>query len=437
MNASEVAILAAITDTEKIEVLAEEGLSIEHVPTEELRVIIEWAMAYYFDSGRTQAPSREAMEEEWGSYIGVHGIELPEEDVEVDTPQWAVGMLKANFVQTKANQFQMDLARDMGGADPQDRLKVLSQHADELGRLALSMVPHRVAVESREGLQDALVRYRERVESPGLRGMLLGLTSIDEYLGGIHPSELAVVAAGPKTGKSYKCLHVAKREQERGRCATLFTLEMSVDETYDRMACYSLGLDHSKFLRGELSPEDVKRIEEYVHDVLQSTTLGTLHVIKPEPGERTPESLLRMARMRDTESLIIDQLTFMEHPSEGKKKRDEVIREKMHDLKNGLSVGRYEMACLLAHQINREGVKVAAKNKGWLSMEYLAEGAEVERTADLVFGLYASETERAAQMMKFQMLAARRLVPKNWHLAWRIQAGSIRVLRELPEPVYE
>lgn len=437
MNASEIAIIAALTDTEKMETLADEGLTTEYVPTEELHVLIDWAMGYYFDSGRTQAPSREALMEEWGQYISDSGIEMPEEDEEVDTPQWAVYLLKSNYVRTRATQFQMDFGLEMGSADPQDRIRVLTEHADALGRLALDMVPRRVAVESREGLQDALVRYRERVDSPGLQGMLFGLTSIDEHLGGIHPGELGVLAAGPKTGKSYACLNTGMNEQKRSRCSVLFTLEMSVDETYDRMACFALGLDHAKFLRGELSIEDVKRVEEYVHDVLHSTTLGTLHVIKPDPGERTPEALLRMARMRDAESIIIDQLTFMEHPSEGKKKRDEVIREKMHDLKNGLSVGRNSMACLLAHQINREGVKVAAKNKGWLSMEYLAEGAEVERTADLVFGLYASQTERAAQMMKFQMLAARRLVPKNWHLAWRIGQGSIRVLRELPEPDYE
>jgi hypothetical protein len=104
----------------------------------------------------------------------------------------------------------------------------------------------------------------------------------------------------------------------------------------------------------------------------------------------------------------------------------------MHDLKNGLTVGRDEMACLLAHQINREGVKAASKS-GFLSMEYLADGSEVERTADMVFGLYRSQVERQAMMMKFQTLAARRFVPKHWYLAWRIEHGKISVLRELEQ----
>jgi archaellum biogenesis ATPase FlaH len=433
MNRSEESVLVAITDTEGIEVLVSEGLMLEHIPTEDLRPLVEWAIGWYFDAGRVQAPSREAMLEEWGKYIADNGIELPDEDVEIDTPRWAVQLLKANYVQTVAGRFQLEMGREMGAADPQDRVRIFAEFADQIGGLSLSLVPKRVSVEVREGLASSLARYEERAANPGVRGMLLGLAPIDEHLSGIRPGELGVVAAGAKTGKSLMCMYVAKSEFERDRCTSLFTLEMSVDETYDRMACFALAIDHTRYLRGELTADEVEEIRQYVEDVLKSTTHGTLHVIKPEPGQRTPEAMLRMARMRDTESLIIDQLTFMEHPSEGKKKRDEVIRDKMHDLKNGLTTGRNEMSCLLAHQINREGVK-AAKTTGFLSMEYMADGAEVERTVDLAFGLYQSQTERTAQMMKFQMLAARRLPPKDWYLAWRISKGSIKVLRELEQP---
>lgn len=435
MNIAEVALIAALTDSEKIEILVEEGLDHEHIPTESLHKLVDWAINIFMQTSRTQAPSREAMLLEWGLYIADNGIELPDEDVEVDPILWAIQMLKANYISTMANNFQLELGGKMGKADPQDRLRILTEHADMLSSLSLSLVPRRVAVESREGLPESLARYRERAENPGSQGMLLGLPPIDEHLGGIRPGELAVLAAGPKTGKSIACLFVAMAELERTepqRITTIFTLEMTVEETYDRMACVRLGLDHSKYLLGSLAQEDVDRLVEE-SERFRTRTEGRLHVIQPDVGERTPEAMLRMARMRDTDSLIIDQLTFMEHPSEGKKKRDEVIREKMHDLKNGLTVGRTSMSCLLAHQINREGVKLASKH-GWLSMEYMADGSEVERTVDLAFGLYQSSTERSAQMMKFQMLAARRLAPKNWYLSWRLGQGRIKVLRELEEP---
>lgn len=431
MNASEIAILASLTDTAKMEVLVDEGLLLEHIPTTSLHPLIEWAQRYFIESGRTQAPSREAMLEEWGLYISDNDIELPEEDEEVDTPEWAVFLLKSNYVRTMATQFQMSFGREMGEAVPADRLKILAEHADELGALVLSLVPKRVSVEARDGFQDALSRYHVRAENPGIRGMTFGLPAIDEHLAGIRPGELGVVAAGAKTGKTTFVMAAALHEFEIGRCSTLITLEMTVEEIYDKMACFKLGIDHSLFLRGQISDVDIARVREYTEEVLKSTSVGILHVVRPEPGQRTPEAILRVARMREAESLFIDQLTFMEHPDEGKKKRDEVIKAKMHDLKTGLSAGRDPVSCLLAHQINREGVKMAAKNGGYLSMEYMADGSEVERTVDLALGLYQSATERAAQMMKLQMLASRRLEPKNWYLGWRIPQGRIKVLREL------
>lgn len=432
MNPSEIAVLAALHDVEAIDVLVSEGLDIMLIPTEELRPLVHWALKQYIDSGRRQAPSREAMLEEWGQYISDSDIELPDLDDEHDTPEWAVGMLKANHVQTQANEFQLAMAREMSEAHPQDRVGILAKHADNLATLALSMVPTRIAVEARPGLQDALARYHERAADQNLSSMFFGLSDVDKHTSGLHPGELGVLAAGPKTGKSMACLYISHSEFLRQRNVVLITLEMSVDETYDRLACFLLALDHTRFLQGSLTPEEVKRVEEYVNDVLLSEEYGRFHVVKPEPGQRTPEALLRVARNYDADSLVIDQLTFMEHPNEGRKKRDEVIRDKMHDLKNGLSAGRHAIPCLLAHQINRDGVKAASKS-GFLSMEYLADGAEVERTADMVFGLYQSGVERQAQMMKFQTLAARRLVPKHWYLKWRLDGGSIGVLRELED----
>jgi hypothetical protein len=76
------------------------------------------------------------------------------------------------------------------------------------------------------------------------------------------------------------------------------------------------------------------------------------------------------------------------------------------------------LACLLAHQINREGVKKAEQNDS-LEMWMMAESSEVERTADWVFGLYASKMEMIGGMAKLQILAARRETLKSWRITWR------------------
>ena len=87
--------------------------------------------------------------------------------------------------------------------------------------------------------------------------------------------------------------------------------------------------------------------------------------------------------------LIIDQLTFIEPPDERAAPHIQ-IRDITHDLKTLISTGRDKMPCLLAHQINREGVKAADK-VGYLEMYHLAEG--VRGRAHLRLGLRALPLE--------------------------------------------
>src|SRR5690606_40673143 len=85
---------------------------------------------------------------------------------------------------------------------------------------------------------------------------------------------------------------------------------------------------------------------------------------------------------------------------------------------------------LLAHQINREGVKAADKT-GYLEMYMLAESSEVERTADWVFGLYRSHDERIAELAKLQVLAARREDITSWLMRYDPASGLIETHREI------
>lgn len=84
------------------------------------------------------------------------------------------------------------------------------------------------------------------------------------------------------------------------------------------------------------------------------------------------------------------------------------------------------MPAVVAHQINREGVKSAEK-VGHLEMYHLAESSEVERTADFVLALWQSEGLKAAGRAYLQMLAARRVELVNWELIWRPWAGQVAV----------
>ena len=430
MNNSEESLLAAITDSILIAEIAESSLTAEAIPTEEIRPVFAWAMTYYYESGRTQAPSREALLEVWGDHLEQAEIELPDEDAETDTPASAVEALEAQYVLKTHQEFILRSSTEIASAPAVERLGLLKAHAAELSAIALKMQPRRVLVSVKDGLSEAADRYLIREQDGHQhKGMTFGLSAIDDYTYGIHPGELAVLAAGPKTGKSFFPLLAAKHEWlSCGRPTTLFTLENSVDMTYDRLICAILGIDPDAFQRGALTADEKKRVVEYRGDSLKDLKAG-LHVVMPEPGNRTVDALIRQARMLDAQSIFIDQLTFVDHPDPARKPRNEIIRDIMHETKQQISTSRDPVSVLMAHQINREGMKAAAK-QDYLEINHFAEGSEVERSVDWGFSLYNSRNDVMAQMMKFQTLAARRAKPKSWYLQWRIEKAHVRVLSE-------
>lgn len=427
---AELVLYSSLTDTDRLEELAKIGLDEEAIPTEEMRPVVAWALQQFFNSGRRQAPSRAALAAEWQTVIEDAEVELFDEDEEYDTTPWCIESLKAQFVHYETQTFAKATMMEMAEANQTDKVQVLDNAANQLAALATRMQPRDQQRDLSDGMADRLVAFDERAATGHVpQGMTFDLDAVDAHTYGIHPGELAVLAAGPKTGKSYFLDWVALREAERGRRTVLFTLENSVDMTLDRIACIALRLDARRWQRGTSTAEERDKVRGWIADVLPNFG-DLLHVVMPQSGHRTPQAMVRQAQMLGADSLLIDQLTFMEHPDPARKARHEIIRDLMHELKVMISTGPDRMSCLLAHQINREGVK-AAQKANFLEMYHLAEGSEVERTADWVFGLFQSGVMRNVDIALLQVLAARRDDIAAWHLAWRLKDGYMNVASEV------
>lgn len=422
-------LYSSLTDPERIDLLAKEGLDPAVIPTESMRPVVDWALTYYFQSGCKQAPSREALLLEWSDVIEESGMELVDPEDEIDTLQWALEHMKSTYLHIQWQEWFRKAAMDMASSSTADRLDVFSRHLIELGELSSRIRSRTSEGWDTDAFDDALRRYHERVMRGGQpQGMMLGLGMLDEHTHGIHDGELAVVAAPPKAGKSYLLDHAVLAERQRGRRVILFTLENSVDMTIDRMVCMIAHVDSRKWQRGKCDESEVRRVEE-ARDYLNGMP-GEMIVLKPPEGQRTVEAMVREAQVRGADSLIIDQLTFVEAPYVKGRPRNETVAHTIRSLKNAISSGVYNIPCLLAHQVNREGQKAAEKT-GYLEMYMLAESSEVERTADWVFGLYRGSEDREAGLAKLQVLASRREELNAWRLAYQPGSGVMETIGEI------
>lgn len=420
-------LVQSLTDPEALEVLGEEGLDLQCVPDETLRPLITFALSYFYASGCVAAPSVDAMQTEFGEDIFAdHEIDMEAEPA--DTIEWAVGVIKGSHVNLMASRFTRAFATDMAEASASERVGVLGEYAAELVAMSMMMERRSEAVDLRAAGPDIMRRYDQRAAHDGIKGLALGIPEVDAHIGGIRPSELAVLAAPPKSGKSFLGCWVALQEFLRGRNVVLFTLENTVDMMLNRIACMAANVDVGLFDRGECNAEEREEIEEWVTKIADETT--PLWVVQPELGERGFASMVQKAQLRGADAIIVDQLSFVELAGEGDRRpQHQQIGDALHMLKAMLG-GRFPMACLLIHQINRDGAK-AAEKVGYLEMYHLASSAETERTADFVCGLYRSQAERQVGEAKFQILAARRTDRQNWLLKFQPEIGRIAAVRPI------
>lgn len=425
----ETAIYSSLHDMEAVELMLREGLPLECLTEETMRPVVAWVFDAYHRSGGLQAPSREAILEVYGDVIEDAGVELADEDVQTENVAVSIERLKSDYIESEFQAQFRQAAIEVRDADPAKKIATATDQTLRLLDLTVRLAPASAQADASEGVRDAVQRYRHRQEQTGILGMRLGWEEIDVHTGGIQPGELAILAAGPKAGKSQFLARSALLEFMAGRRVVLFTLENSVEMTWDRMVCMHLSIDPRKWQRGECTEEEIERVQKYEEAVARAP--GAIHIIGPSRGERTAAALVRRAEVLGAESLYIDQLTFMESPDPKGKPRYQIVGEIMHDLKTMISTGANRIPCLLAHQINREGVKSAEKTDH-LRMDHLAESAETERTADWVFGLYVSPVERTMARAKLQILAARREELAAWQVTWRRDTTWSQVISRLP-----
>ena len=114
----------------------------------------------------------------------------------------------------------------------------------------------------------------------GIVGVPTGLTDLDEKLGGLHKSDLVIIAGRPSMGKTALATNIAynaaKTLQERGEKASVafFSLEMSSEQLSTRILSEQARIQSNNIRRGKATEEELNRYIEavsYTHLTLPTT----------------------------------------------------------------------------------------------------------------------------------------------------------------------
>lgn len=433
MNHPESVLFAHLTSADSLDFLVREGFTAEAnrevIPTELARDIVGWVLRFYFKAGRTVAPTRDGILETWGDLMADRELKI-EDEYETDSIEWAVDELRSQYATVQVQQFGIRLGNDVFNAAPPDKVSVVKHMAGELHALATRLTSHHQEVPLDIGLDEAWAQYQERATARNhVSGLTFGLDEIDHHTMGIKDGELAIFTAFSGAGKSWLSLKAALAEWRRGRQTVLITLENTVEQTIDRMACMMSGIAYEKWQRGTVDEGGLVRFHT-AKQRIQETEHAPV-IIQPDSGDRSPVALIHRARVYGAESVIVDQVSHVE-PPEGSRsyKRNETVAEIIREFKALISEGREKLPLLLLAQIKREG-QANARKTGRYVMDDLAESSEIERTADFVFSVIRQITETNEDGALWQTLKARRVPPKDWEMTWRLGVGDLRVLREV------
>lgn len=239
-----------------------------------------------------------------------------------------------------------------------------------------------------------------------LGGVETGLTELDNLLGGLHSSELIILAARPSMGKTAFALNVAEHAALSAGVTTLFvSLEMSSLELADRMLCSAARVDGQRLRNGTLSREEHRKLVEKVGQLSQAPLF-----VDDSPGRTMTEiaaAARRLKRKDDLGLIVIDYLQLID-PENAQDPRQEQVARIARRLKGMARELEVPVMCLA--QLNRQA-EVTKDNRPRLS--HLRESGAIEQDADVVMFIHrdeyyaTSEEERAEKAGQADVIIAK------------------------------
>ncbi len=243
----------------------------------------------------------------------------------------------------------------------------------------------------REVLHESLARIDARLQHRHAYGGLeTGLIDFDDLTGGLHNSELVILAARPSMGKTALALniveHIAVDERGPAKPVLLVSLEMSSLELGDRLLCSRAQVNSHRLRNGTITADESHKLVQTAADVSRAPLF-----IDDSPSRNMTEIAATARRLKRQEKLalvVIDYLQLIEPDNPRDPRQEQVARisRRLKGLARELAV---PVLCLA--QLNRQ-VEATRDSKPQLS--HLRESGAIEQDADVVMFVHREEFYR-------------------------------------------
>ena len=220
----------------------------------------------------------------------------------------------------------------------------------------------------------------------GIVGVPTGLTDLDDRLGGMHNSDLLIIAGRPSMGKTALAtniaFHAAKKIQEKGTKSSIafFSLEMSSEQLSTRILAEQSRIKSNDIRRGRISEEQFDKFIE------TSKNISELPLYIDETPAISIAAMSnrarRIKRLHGLDLVVVDYIQLMSAANT----RDGRVQE-ISEITKGLKALAKELSVpvLALSQLSR-AVEHRDIKKPQLSD--LRESGSIEQDADVVMFVY-------------------------------------------------
>jgi replicative DNA helicase len=265
----------------------------------------------------------------------------------------------------------------------------------------------------------------------GLSGLSTGLRDLDKMLGGLHPSDLVILAARPSMGKTSLGANIAFNVARRyawelapeggrktvdGGVVAFFSLEMSAEQLAMRLLAEVTRIPSDLIRKGEIKASEFGEIRDAAAEIGEAPLY-----IDATGGISIGKLAARARRLKRTAGLDLIVVDYLQLVTAGEGGRVENRVQEVSQITQGLKSLAKELAVPIVAlaQLSRQ---VESRDDKRPQLSDLRESGSIEQDADVVMFIY-----REAYYLG-------RLEPRDntaEHLEWTEKLDQIRNVAEI------
>jgi len=226
----------------------------------------------------------------------------------------------------------------------------------------------------------------------GIVGIPTGLNDLDERLGGLHKSDLVIIAGRPSMGKTALATNIAyyaaKKVLDDGEAKktsiAFFSLEMSSEQLATRIISEQSRIKSNDIRRGKVTEEEFNRLIETSRNIHQLPL-----IIDETPAVTIATLSNRARRIKRKFGLNLIVVDYIQLMSSGSRKYDGRVQE-ISEITQGLKALAKELnvPVLALSQLSRA---VEQRDDKKPQLADLRESGSIEQDADVVIFVFREE----------------------------------------------